>query len=82
MNILQRNYEKVNHPKFMASYSTIIKEVDLSRPIRYMYYPVFLIRRVVFVLELVLFANSPKAQIGTMSCTAIVMLVYVVVIKP
>lgn len=60
MNILQRNYEKVTHEKFMASYSTIIKEVDLSRPIRYMYYPVFLIRRVVFVLELVLFANSPK----------------------
>ena len=59
MNILQRNYAKIQETKFMTQYSTIIKEVDLSHPIRYMYYPVFLIRRAVFALELLLLANYP-----------------------
>ena len=66
----------------MASYSTIIKEVDLSHPIRYMYYPVFLMRRIIFVLSLVLFANMPKAQIAVMCFACVVMIAYVVVIKP
>jgi len=59
MNVLQRNYEKIQSPKFMLCYSTIVKEVDLSHPIRYMYYPVFLLRRALFSISLVLFANSP-----------------------
>ena len=66
----------------MASYSTIIKEVDLSHPIRYMYYPVFLMRRIIFVLSLVLFANMPKVQIAVMCFACVVMIAYVVVIKP
>lgn len=57
MNILQRNYEKIETEKFMIQYSTIVKEVDLSHPIRYMYYPVFLIRRALFAIELVIFAD-------------------------
>eukprot|EP00347_Sterkiella_histriomuscorum_P005534 403356244 len=82
MNILQRNYEKIQTDKFMISYSTIVKEVDLSHPIRYMYYPVFLMRRALFAISLVLFANNPVQQIGFMSATAFVMIIYVCVIKP
>eukprot|EP00347_Sterkiella_histriomuscorum_P010294 403376857 len=82
LNILQRNYEKVQTEKFMLSYSTIVKEVDLSHPIRYMYYPVFLMRRALFAIMLVLFANQPIYQIICMSVTALVMIIYVVVIKP
>ena len=59
MNILQKNYERIQSEKFMLQYSTIVKEVDLSHPIRYMYYPVFLMRRALFSIELVLFANEP-----------------------
>ena len=44
----------------MLAYSTVVKEVDLSHPIRYMYYPVFLLRRAVFAISLVLFANKPS----------------------
>lgn len=66
----------------MNAYSTIVKEVDLSHPLRYMYYPVFLIRRALFAIQLVLFANQPLAQIGVMSSTAVIMIIYVVVIRP
>jgi hypothetical protein len=66
----------------MRAYSTIVNELDVSIPLRYMYYPVFLLRRVLFVIILVLFANSPKIQIGVMSASAIFMIVYVTVIKP
>ncbi|CDW91263.1 fu domain containing protein [Stylonychia lemnae] len=82
MNILQKNYEKIQSDKFMLSYSTVVKEVDLSHPIRYMYYPVFLLRRAVFSISLVLFAEKPQDQIIFMSMTAIVMMVYVILIKP
>lgn len=61
MNILQRNYSKVHTPKFNKQYSTIINELDVTYNLRYMYYPVFLLRRAIFVIILVLFANSPKA---------------------
>lgn len=57
MNILQRNYEKIMTAKFQLAYSTIVKEVDLSHPLRYMYYPVFLIRRAIFAITLVLLAD-------------------------
>lgn len=60
MNILQRNYSKIDTPKFMLAYSTIVKEVDLSHPIRYMYYPVFLLRRILFAAQLVIFAEQPQ----------------------
>ncbi|CDW87691.1 fu domain containing protein [Stylonychia lemnae] len=82
MNVLQRNYEKIQSEKFMLSYSTIVKEVDLSHPIRYMYYPVFLLRRALFAISLVLFANRPSDQIIFMSFTAGVMIIYVVIIRP
>lgn len=59
MNILQRNYERIETEKFMLQYSTIVKEVDLSHPIRYMFYPVFLLRRALFAIELVIFADTP-----------------------
>ncbi|CDW89713.1 fu domain containing protein [Stylonychia lemnae] len=82
MNILQRNYQKIQTVKFMLSYSTIVKEVDLSHPIKYMYYPVFLMRRALFSISLVLFANSPFNQIVFMSATSIVMIVYIILIRP
>ncbi|CDW89486.1 UNKNOWN [Stylonychia lemnae] len=82
MNILQRNYEKIQSPKFMLSYNTIVKEVDLSHPIRYMYYPVFLLRRAVFAISLVLFAEKPKEQAIFMAMTAVIMIIYVVLVKP
>ena len=82
MNVLQRNYAKIQTPKFMIQYSTIIKEVDLGHPIRYMYYPVFLLRRAVFALQLVLLANYPIGQIAAMSFTSFVMMIYIAVVKP
>ncbi|CDW72739.1 UNKNOWN [Stylonychia lemnae] len=82
MNILQRNYEKINTEKFMLSYSTIVKEVDLSHPIRYMYYPVFLIRRAVFAIQLVILSEMPFEQIIFMSSTAFAMMIYVIIVKP
>lgn len=47
-----------------------------------MYYPVFLIRRAIFVITLVLFANSPKIQIAIMAFSATFMIAYVVIIRP
>jgi len=82
MNILQRNYEKINSEKFQSAYSTIIKELDTSHTIRYMYYPVFLIRRAVFAIMLVLLAGSPLYQIIAMSFTAVIMLIYIIIIRP
>ena len=66
----------------MLCYSTIVKEVDLSHPLRYMYYPVFLLRRALFSISLCLFSNSPFNQIVFMSFTSFVMIVYVLVIRP
>ena len=54
----------------------------MNHPLKYMYYPVFLIRRAAFAITLVLFANSPKVQIGVMALTALIMTVYVAVIRP
>lgn len=82
LNILQRNYSKVKSEKFMLQYSTIMKELDISTPLRYMYYPVFLLRRAAFAILLVLFANSPLIQIGTMSAISLLMIIYIVVIRP
>ncbi len=59
MNILQNNYRRISTAKFMRQYSTIIKEMDTKSTLRYMFYPVFLIRRAIFVSLLVFFANSP-----------------------
>ncbi len=68
--------------KFINSYATIIKELDTSSVLRYMYYPVFLIRRAIWCTLLVLFSESPLVQIGLMSALALSMTAYVVFIRP
>lgn len=82
MNILQRNYSKVHTLKFREQYSTIISELDVTTNLRYMYYPVFLLRRAIFVIILVLFANSPKTQIAVFSGSALFMIAYILIIRP
>ncbi len=68
--------------KFLHQYSTILKELDHSHPTRYMYYPIFLIRRLVFVVLLVFLAESPVIQIILMSATALIMGAYIVIFRP
>ena len=82
MNILQRNYDRLSHPKFLAQYSTVIDELDLSHPSKYMYYALFLMRRVVYVFLLVLFADSVTLSIACHATSSAVMILYVLVAKP
>jgi len=82
MNILQRSYDRLSHPKFLGQYSTIIAEMDLSHPSKYMFYAVFLMRRIIFVFMLVLFASSPTTGIGAHCGTALLMILYVLIAKP
>ena len=39
-------------------------------------------RRAVFAIILVLFANSPKTQLGIFTFSCVVMMAYVIIIKP
>jgi hypothetical protein len=82
MNIIQRSYDRLSHPKFLGQYSTIIAEMDLSHPSKYMFYAVFLMRRIIFVFMLVLFASSPTTGIGAHCGTALLMILYVLIAKP
>ena len=82
MNILQRNYDRLSHPKFLAQYSTVIDELDLSHPSKYMYYAIFLMSRVVYVFLLVLFANNVILSIACHAASSAVMIIYVLIAKP
>ena len=55
MNILQKHYDKLTRTKFRIQYGPIIDELDLSHPSKYMFYAIFLMRRIVFVFLIVLF---------------------------
>lgn len=82
MNILQRNYKKITKDKFMTKYSTILRELHLTSTLKYMYYPVFLLRRVAFALTLVLMADSTVSQLAVLIFQSSMMTFYVVLIKP
>lgn len=82
MNILQSNYDKLDKPKFVTAYYPIIEDVDLSHPSKYMYYSVFLMRRVVYVFMLVLFTGSPLVAVIGHSSVSLLVILYVLVAKP
>jgi hypothetical protein len=82
MNILQQNYDKLDKTKFVTAFYPIIDEVDLSHPSKYMYYSVFLMRRVIYVFMLVLFSESPLIAVIAHSSICLLMILYVVIGKP
>jgi hypothetical protein len=65
MNILQRNYDKLENKKFLAMYNTIISELDLSHPSKYMFYSMYFLRRIIFTFLIVLFGASPVMEVAT-----------------
>jgi hypothetical protein len=82
MNILQQNYDKLDKPKFVTAFYPIIDEVDLSHPSKYMYYSVFLMRRIIYVFMLVLFSESPLIAVIAHSSICLLMILYVAIGKP
>lgn len=82
MNILQQNYDKLDQPKFLAQYSTIIDELDLSHPSKYMYYSIFLMRRVIYVFLLVLFSDKPLFAVVGHGGVGGLLILYVLIAKP
>ena len=57
-------------------------ELDHTKPTRYAYYPVFLIRRTAFVILLVFFSESPYAQVVILSLLCVIMIAYLAIIRP
>jgi hypothetical protein len=82
MNILQRSYDKLANPKFVVQYHTIIDELDLSHPSKYMYYAVFLMRRIVYVFLIVLFTEKLMLAVATQSASSALMILYVLIARP
>jgi hypothetical protein len=82
MNILQSNYDKLDKPKFVTAYYPIIDDVDLSHPSKYMYYSVFLMRRVIYVFMLVLFTGSPLVAVIGHGSVCLLVILYVLVARP
>jgi hypothetical protein len=82
MNILQQNYDKLDQPKFLAQFSTIIDELDLSHPSKYMYYSVFLMRRIIYVFMLVLFTASPLVAVVGHATIGCLLILYVLIARP
>jgi hypothetical protein len=56
--------------------------LDLSHPSKYMFYAVFLMRRIIFVFMLVLFTQSPVISIGVHCGASMFMIMFVLVAKP
>jgi hypothetical protein len=82
MNILQRNYDKLENKKFLAQYNTIIVELDLSHPSKYMYYSMYFLRRIVFTFLIVLFSDTPVMEVATQGAVAVFFIFYVLIAKP
>ena len=82
MNILQRSYDRLDHPKFVTAYHAIIHELDLSHPSKYMFYAVFLMRRIVYVFFIVLFSEKLLIAIATQSASSVLMILYVLIARP
>jgi hypothetical protein len=82
MNILQQNYDKLDKPKFVTAFYPIIDELDLSHPSKYMYYSIFLMRRVIYVFMLVLFTEAPMVAVIGHSSMCLLMILYVLIAKP
>ena len=82
MNILQRSYDKMTAPKFLASYSTIIEELDISHPSKYMFYAIFFMRRMVYVFMLVLFTTKITIAIAGHCVASSFMILYILIAKP
>lgn len=82
MNILQRNYDKLTHPKFLAQYNTVVTDLDLSHPSKYMYYAVFLMRRIIYVFMLVLFSDKTNIAVIAHAVVAVFVILYILIGKP
>ena len=82
MNILQKHYDKLDNPKFLAQYNTIISELDLSHPSKYMYYSMFFLRRIIFAFLIVLFSGNPVMEVATQGATSMFFILYVLIAKP
>lgn len=82
MNILQKHYDKLENPKFLAQYNTIISELDLSHPSKYMYYSMFFLRRIIFAFLIVLFSGNPVMEVATQGATSMFFILYVLIAKP
>ena len=82
MNILQKHYDKLENPKFLAQYNTIISELDLSHPSKYMYYSMFFLRRIIFAFLIVLFSGNPVMEVATQGATSMFFIHYVLIAKP
>lgn len=82
MNILQRSYDRLDNPKFIAQYHAIIDELDLSHPSKYMYYAVFLMRRVVYVFLIVLFSENVLISVAAHGASSVLMILYILIARP
>ena len=82
MNILQRSYDRLDHPKFVTSFHAIINELDLSHPSKYMFYAVFLMRRIVYVFLVVLFSENLLVAVASQSASSVLMILYVLIARP
>lgn len=82
MNILQRNYDKLNHPKFLSQYNTVVTDLDLSHPSKYMYFAVFLMRRIIYVFMLVLFSDKANVAVASHAVASIFVILYVLIGRP
>ena len=66
----------------MTAFYPIIDELDLSHPSKYMYYSVFLMRRVIYVFFLVLFTEAPMIAVIAHASVSLLIVIYVLVAKP
>ncbi len=66
----------------MAQYHAIIDELDLSHPSKYMFYAVFLMRRIVYVFLIVLFSESLMIAVAAHGASSLLMILYVLIARP
>ena len=82
MNILQKNYDKLDKSKFLDQFSTIIVELDITHPSKYMYYAIFLMRRIIFVFIMILMADKTIYCLAAQCATSVFLILYVLIAKP
>ena len=80
-NIVYRT-EDLNSREFKKRYKTIISGLKTTGPLCYQFLCVYFFRRACYAALFVIFQTNPMIQIGSANITAILMLLYIIIVRP
>ena len=63
-NTLHKNRRRLREKRFQAKFDTLIVDLNTRRPLAFHFYAVFFLRRIVFVVALVVMTTKPRAQLA------------------